>query len=179
MKILDMTRAAIVINSGEECWESPLTVLGNARPDVYIHTHCYHHSAIEWRIAEYAMDPNDIDAVLHLILHEHLLNRRTEVTCYTSGYTPQEALAHRLAQIQEHIAKHEARMTDAHNKMIKHEPHKHPGLDPVREQGVREDKLHVRQLHVRGIRQKLAGNYTEGQALLEESKSLFALERMK
>ena len=148
MKILDIVSFELEEHSGEQWWHAKMHVLGDGRPDAYFHDHLFHISCPEWRIAEYAMDPNNYDSVLHLLLHEHLLHKRTEVTCYTPGYTQQEALTHRLGQIQTHIDRHTARMDVSHKRLTKHEPHKHPALDPIRERGIDSKLLHSRRLHV-------------------------------
>lgn len=179
MKILDIPKVHVVQNRyDDEFWEARMFVLGDGQPGpgAYTHVHQWNTTCVEWRIAEYNMDPADIDSVLHLILHEHLLTARTEVTCYTPGYDQAGALAHRLNQIQEHIDRHAARMTEEHKKRAKHLPHKHPTLNPVRELGVRDEILHPRRLFVEGVMAKREGrkNYAAGK--LQEAHALLVAE---
>lgn len=158
MKILDITEFEPQLNyTLDSFWSADLQVLGNGQSDIYKHNHIWHDTCVEWRIAEYNMDPNDLDAVLHLILHEHLLLKRDEITCYTSGYTPEQALAVRLLQIQEQIDYHTSRMTREHARLVKHQPHKHPMLNSIRELGVREEVLQPRRLMIEGIQAKRQG----------------------
>jgi hypothetical protein len=158
MKILDLEKTEHVITGGESRWYTWGQVLTAGREDTIRHQFGFHPICIPFRIAEYGMDPNDIDAVLHLLLHEHLLfvHKEKTVTCYTPGYAPKEALAWQLARIDEQIRAQEARMTDVHRRMVKHPPHKHPVLDPVREAGVRSDHLDFCKEHVARTTRKLA-----------------------
>jgi hypothetical protein len=177
MKILDTVEFKPVTSSDEQSWWSAShKILGNNSPDVCGLEHQWHHTCVEWRIAEYKMDPDNIDAVLHLIMHEPVLSKRTEVNCWTPGYSPKDALAKRLEQIQVHIDKHTARMKPEHHRMAIHLPHKHPALDPIRQVGVRVDLLHPRILFMEGMRAKADGRRNYGVGKIREAHSLLAAE---
>ncbi|MDX3575991.1 hypothetical protein [Streptomyces sp. FL07-04A] len=49
----------------EPCWQVSLT-----RPDGTVGNHLMPTSTLEWRAAEYGVDPTDVDALLDIILHE-------------------------------------------------------------------------------------------------------------
>lgn len=48
-----------------ECWEARIV-----RPDGTVGVHIMPVAALEWRAAEYGIDPTDVDALLDIILHE-------------------------------------------------------------------------------------------------------------
>lgn len=179
MKILDVQKFEPVLDArgADSFWETRTVTLGDLRSGTYEYGHVWHDTCLEWRIAEYAMDPSDVDAVLHLLLHEHLCwSKRDEVTCYTPGFTPQAALQHRLKIIQGHIDRHEAKMTPQHKSMMKHSPHQHPAFNPIRELGARDEVLHPRLLYVEGILAKKEGkkNYATGK--IKEAHALLEAE---
>jgi hypothetical protein len=170
MKILDINHV-VPSSDAYPFWACNMNVLGDAMPDVYSHEHQWHRTCIEWRIAEYAMDAEDIDSVLHLILHEQLIPGRTEVTCYTPGYDQAGALAWRLAHIQEKIDFHTARMTNEHARLAIPSIHGHPKLNPVRERGANPERLAAARLHVSGSRLIIHnGDRKNGVAKLREAR---------
>lgn len=99
-------------------------------------------STLEWRAAEYGIDPNDVDELLHVILHEpHLTEPEEQGGAIKGGPTLWRASSTQQA----HIA-HMQRIKDCpvgidvtgskHLDVIRH---KH-GIDPAR---VRELAAHV------------------------------------
>lgn len=51
--------------SGRPCWQ--ITLL---RPDGAKHLHLMPGATLEWRAAEYGVDPKDVDTLLEIVLHE-------------------------------------------------------------------------------------------------------------
>lgn len=55
--------------SGRPCW----TVLYEDAEGLF-HSHTFPKETLEWRIAEYDLDPDDVDQLLDVVLHEPWLN---------------------------------------------------------------------------------------------------------
>ena len=51
--------------SGMACWEVAMV-----KPDGATHIHLMPAATLEWRAAEYGIDPTDVDTLLDIILHE-------------------------------------------------------------------------------------------------------------
>lgn len=105
----------------------PLWGLAMVRPDGESMLGMMPHSTLEWRAAEYCIDPDDIDTILDVILHEPWIPRpddpfaaqdptlaavideiRDLPTCWTRGVPDQERRdAHlaRIALVKERIAR--------------------------------------------------------------------------
>ncbi|MET7334383.1 hypothetical protein [Nonomuraea sp. NPDC005650] len=89
------------------------------RPDAVAHMLIIPHSTWEWRAAEYAVDPDDLDTLLDVVLHEPWIPApddplaRTDPTvvqvlqathglptCWTPGVSDADRLAAHLARVQ-------------------------------------------------------------------------------
>lgn len=57
-----------------DCWQ----VITRAKGDGGI-THLFPKSTLEWRAAEYGIDPTDVDGLLDVVLHEQLFDEDTAV----------------------------------------------------------------------------------------------------
>lgn len=55
-----------------DCWQ----VVTRATGDTGI-THVFPKATLEWRAAEYGIDPDDVDTLLDVVLHEQLLDEAT------------------------------------------------------------------------------------------------------
>jgi hypothetical protein len=54
-----------VSGSGTECW-----MVGYRRPDGALHSHVFPKFTLAQRVAEYDLDPADVDTILDIVLHE-------------------------------------------------------------------------------------------------------------
>lgn len=54
-----------VSGSGTECW-----MVGYRRPDGALHSHVFPKFTLAQRVAEYDLDPSDVDTILDVVLHE-------------------------------------------------------------------------------------------------------------
>ncbi|WP_440100014.1 hypothetical protein [Streptosporangium sp. H16] len=82
-------------------------------------SHSFPHSTFEWRCAEYGIDPDDVDTMLDVILHEpymaspddslswqspataaYLEETHGLPTCWTPGVSPSDRLAAHLARVE-------------------------------------------------------------------------------
>jgi hypothetical protein len=97
----------------------PMWGISRVRPDGASHMHIIPHSTWEWRCAEYGIDPDDMDTLLDVVLHEpwipqpdDALSRMNPVvaeqlrvthglpTCWTPGVSDADRLAAHLARIE-------------------------------------------------------------------------------
>jgi hypothetical protein len=97
----------------------PMWGISRVRPDGVPHMHIIPHSTWEWRCAEYGIDPDDMDTLLDIVLHEPwipdpddalsmlqpgaaavLKETRGLPTCWTSGVPDADRLAAHLARIE-------------------------------------------------------------------------------
>jgi hypothetical protein len=106
----------------------PIWGISRVRPDGLAHMHLIPHSTFEWRCAEYGVDPDDIDTLLDIVLHEpwipspHDVITRTQPgvaevlkatsglpTCWTPGVSDADRLAAHLTRIDA-VKTHRVRM---------------------------------------------------------------------
>ncbi|MFC7641427.1 hypothetical protein ACFQX6_10900 [Streptosporangium lutulentum] len=97
----------------------PIWGVSRVRPDGGVYMHIFPHSTMEWRAAEYAIDPEDLDTLLDVILHEPwipdpqdslsltnpaavavLQDTHGLPTCWTPDVPDAERLAAHLARIE-------------------------------------------------------------------------------
>jgi hypothetical protein len=172
VKILDVSHLVNGVGGGTKgFWNVNNLVLGNAVPGVYRHEIAFPYCTVEWRAAEYDMSLDDVDSILHLILHEPILSKEADkINCYTPGFTKAEALAWRLSSIDTQIKIHEARMTKEHKAMHRWPAHKHPTLDPIRERGI-HPQFYAGAVHMVGAnRARVLGNERLAQSLFREAE---------
>jgi hypothetical protein len=96
----------------------PIWGISRVRPDGVAHMHLVPHSTFEWRAAEYGIDPDDMDTMLDIVLHEPWIPNPHDAlatmrpgaaevlqethglpTCWTPGVPDAERLAAHLARI--------------------------------------------------------------------------------
>lgn len=106
----------------------PMWGISRVRPDGVAHIHIIPHSTWEWRCAEYGIDPDDLDTLLDVVLHEPwvpspddplvhaqpgaanvLKDTQDLPTCWTPGVSDADRLAAHLARI-EAVKQHRVRM---------------------------------------------------------------------
>ncbi|GAA1769857.1 hypothetical protein [Nonomuraea bangladeshensis] len=97
----------------------PIWGISRVRPDGQAHMHLIPHSTWEWRCAEYGIDPDDLDTLLDVVLHEPWIPDPADVlalgqpgvaevlqethglpTCWTPGVPDADRLAAHLARIE-------------------------------------------------------------------------------
>ncbi|TMR97523.1 hypothetical protein [Nonomuraea basaltis] len=132
----------------------PMWGISRVRPDGVAHVHIIPHSTFEWRCAEYGIDPDDMDTLLDVVLHEpwipssdDALARLNPVvaaqleathglpTTWTLGVSDADRLAAHLARI-EAVKTHRVRMVPE-NRQFRQDVVAYVGLDVV----VPEDPL--------------------------------------
>lgn len=87
-----------------DCWQ----VVTRCKGDGGI-THLFPKVQLEWRAAEYGIDPGDTNALLDVVLHEHLFDDDTAAaarTAFMSARSTGEARAAHLARIAAVKAQH-------------------------------------------------------------------------
>ncbi|MFG1709250.1 hypothetical protein ACFLIM_39270 [Nonomuraea sp. M3C6] len=109
----------------------PLWGVATVRPDGGRILHTFPHSTLEWRAAEYGIDPADSDTLLDVILHEPYLPNEDDPlaqidpatskllaevrglpTCWTPGVPDAERLQAHLARMQA-VKRHRVRLENA------------------------------------------------------------------
>ncbi len=102
----------------------PLWGVYQVRPDRSTHLHIFPHTTFEWRAAEYGVDPDDVDTLIDIVLHEPFIpsmhdplvweneavarvvrETRNLPTCWTPGVSDETRLqAHleRIASVKRH-----------------------------------------------------------------------------
>ena len=60
-----IVESAVVSVQGVPCWQVLML-----KPDGTHHAHLMPGGTLEWRAAEYGIDPDDVDALLEVVLHE-------------------------------------------------------------------------------------------------------------
>jgi hypothetical protein len=132
----------------------PMWGISRVRPDGVAHMHIIPHSTWEWRCAEYGIDPDDLDTLLDVVLHEpwipspddamaRLQPGAAEVlkdtqglpTCWTPGVSDADRLAAQLARV-EAVKAHRVRMVPE-DRQLRQDVVAFVGLDLV----VPEDPL--------------------------------------
>lgn len=83
-----------------DCWH----VITRA-PDGHGITHVFPKSTLEWRAAEFGVDPADVDALLDLVLHEAFIDDQTdgppsEVRAARSSVEARQAHANRIDAVK-------------------------------------------------------------------------------
>lgn len=87
-----------------DCWQ----IVTRAQGDGGI-THLFPKDTLEWRAAEYGIDPGDVDALLDVVLHEHLFDGDTAAAtqgALASACSTSDARAGHLARIAALKAQH-------------------------------------------------------------------------
>ncbi|MEV4806749.1 hypothetical protein AB0K18_42715 [Nonomuraea sp. NPDC049421] len=124
----------------------PIWGISRVRPDGVAHMHLIPHSTFEWRAAEYGIDPDDIDTMLDIVLHEPWIPNPHDAlatlkpgaaevlqethglpTCWTPGVPDADRLAAHLARI-EAVKTHRVVMV-AENRMFRQGVVDFVGLD--------------------------------------------------
>ncbi|MGW6499314.1 hypothetical protein [Nonomuraea angiospora] len=150
---LGYSTTSLLQNGGEQADElathdgaEPMWGISRVRPDGGAHIHIIPHSTWEWRCAEYGIDPDDMDTLLDIVLHEPwipdpddalalvqpgaaevLKETRGLPTCWTPGVPDADRLAAHLARI-ESVKTHRVLMVPE-NRQFRQDVVDYVGLD--------------------------------------------------